>query len=81
MSASNEEGLPPALALDKTPAKLGTSPDSIARQVPDVTYSALSTPSGYDAREASAATPLPPNLLSETLEVPSILETMVISGW
>lgn len=70
MSASNEEGLPPALALDKTPAKLGTSPDSIARQVPDVTYSALSTPSGYDAREASAATPLPPNLLSETLEVP-----------
>ena len=69
MSTSNEVELPPAPALDETPAKLGASPESIARQVPDVTYPALSSPDWYDAREASAATPLPPNLLGETLGV------------
>jgi hypothetical protein len=69
MSASNQDGLPPALALDETPAKLGALPESIARQVPDFNYPALSSPGWYDAREASAATPLPPNLLGETLGV------------
>ncbi len=70
MSASNEDGLPPALAPDHTPAQLGASPASLAQQVPDVTYPAPLSQGCHDAREASAATPLPPNLLSETLDVP-----------
>ena len=63
MSVSNEDGLPPALALDETPARLGASPESITRQVPDITYPALSSPGWHDAREASATTPLPSKAL------------------
>jgi hypothetical protein len=63
MSASNEDKLP--LASDETSALLTAPPESTSRQVPDVTY-----PSGcYDAQEVSAATPLPPNPVGETLDV------------
>jgi ParB/RepB/Spo0J family partition protein len=69
MSASNEDGLPSAPALDETSALLTASPESMAQQVPDVTYPELPPSGCYDAREASAATPLPPNLRGETLGV------------
>ena len=67
MSASNEDNLP--LASDETSALLTAPPESMSRQVPDVTYPELPSSGCYDAREVSAATPLPPNLLGETLDV------------
>jgi ParB-like chromosome segregation protein Spo0J len=67
MSASNED----KLASDETSALLTAPPESISRQVPDVTYPELPSSGCYDAQEVSAATPLPPNLLGETLDVTS----------
>lgn len=70
MPDSSEDGLPPALAPDHTPAQLGASSASLAQQIPDATYPAPLSQGCHDAREASAATPLPPNPLSEPLDDP-----------
>jgi hypothetical protein len=65
MSASNEDN---PLASDETSALLTALPESMSGQVPDV-YLELPSSGCYDARGVSAATPLPPNLLGETLDV------------
>lgn len=64
--ASHEYGLPPPRPLDETPAKLGASPESIARQLLHVTCTELPSSGCDDAWEFGAATPLPPNLLGGT---------------